>query len=239
MKLDLVAFASHPDDAELGCSGTLIAHAQAGYKVGIVDLTRGELGTRGTPEERRQEAEQASKVIGLQVRRNLGLADGFFTNDRDHQLAVIRVIRELQPEVVLANAFDDRHPDHGKGSKLVSDACFMAGLRKIESADSLGQAQQPWRPKAVYHFIQDRFIQPDFVVDISAQWEQKLQAIKAFRSQFYDPENAAPNTYISSPDFLKFVEARAREYGHAIGTTFGEGFSKERHLGVRDLFTLI
>ncbi|CAN5871228.1 bacillithiol biosynthesis deacetylase BshB1 [soil metagenome] len=239
MKLDLVAFASHPDDAELGCSGTLIAHAQAGYKVGIVDLTRGELGTRGTPEERRQEAEQASKVIGLQVRRNLGLADGFFTNDRDHQLAVIRVIRELQPEVVLANAFDDRHPDHGKGSKLVSDACFMAGLRKIESANSLGQAQQPWRPKAVYHFIQDRFIQPDFVVDISAQWEQKLQAIKAFRSQFYDPENAAPNTYISSPDFLKFVEARAREYGHAIGTTFGEGFSKERHLGVRDLFTLI
>ncbi len=239
MKLDLVAFASHPDDAELGCSGTLIAHAQAGYKVGIVDLTRGELGTRGTPEERRQEAEQASKVIGLQVRRNLGLADGFFTNDRDHQLAVIRVIRELQPEVVLANAFNDRHPDHGKGSKLVSDACFMAGLRKIESADSLGQAQQPWRPKAVYHFIQDRFIQPDFVVDISAQWEQKLQAIKAFRSQFYDPENAAPNTYISSPDFLKFVEARAREYGHAIGTTFGEGFSKERHLGVRDLFTLI
>jgi bacillithiol biosynthesis deacetylase BshB1 len=239
MKLDLVAFASHPDDAELGCSGTLIAHAQAGYKVGIVDLTRGELGTRGTPEERRQEAEQASKVIGLQVRRNLGLADGFFTNDRDHQLAVIRVIRELQPEVVLANAFNDRHPDHGKGSKLVSDACFMAGLRKIESANSLGQAQQPWRPKAVYHFIQDRFIQPDFVVDISAQWEQKLQAIKAFRSQFYDPENAAPNTYISSPDFLKFVEARAREYGHAIGTTFGEGFSKERHLGVRDLFTLI
>jgi N-acetylglucosamine malate deacetylase 1 len=236
MKLDLLAFASHPDDAELGCAGTLIAHIQAGYKAGIADLTQGELGTRGTPEERQQEAAAASSILGLQVRRNLGLDDGFFANNQENQLAVVRVIRELRPKIVLANALHDRHPDHGRGSNLVSDACFLAGLRKVETADEIGQAQEPWRPQAVFHFIQDRFIQPDFIVDITAQWEQKVQAIRAFRSQFFDPENDSPHTYISSPEFLKFVEARAREYGHAIGTTFGEGFNKERHLGVRDLF---
>lgn len=239
MKIDLLAFASHPDDAELGCSGTLISHIQAGYKVGIIDLTQGELGTRGTPEERQQEAAEASRIMGLQVRRNLGLADGFFNNDQEHQLAVVRVIREFRPEVVLANALHDRHPDHGRGSDLVSEACFLAGLRKVETEDLSGKPQQHWRPKAVYHFIQDRFIQPDFIVDITAQWEQKVQAIRAYRSQFYNPENHSPDTYISSPDFLKFIEARAREFGHAIGTTYGEGFNKERQLGVRDLFQLM
>jgi bacillithiol biosynthesis deacetylase BshB1 len=239
MKVDLLAFASHPDDAELGCSGTLISHVQAGYQVGIVDLTRGELGTRGTPEIRQQESEDASRIMGLQVRRNLGLADGFFRNDRESQLAVVRVLRELQPVVVLANALHDRHPDHGRGSQLVSEACFLAGLRQVETLDEEERPQKVWRPKAVYHFIQDRFIQPDFIVDITAQWEQKMQTVRAFRSQFFDPSSAAPNTYISSPEFLGFLEARAKEFGHAIGTTFGEGFSKERHLGVRDLFTLL
>jgi N-acetylglucosamine malate deacetylase 1 len=239
MKLDLVAFAAHPDDAELGCSGTLISHVQAGYNVGLVDLTRGELGTRGTPQIRQQESEEASRIIGIQVRRNLCLADGFFQNDRESQLAVVQVIRELQPEVVLANAIRDRHPDHGRGASLVSDSCFLAGLSQVETFDRYGNPQAAWRPRAVYHYIQDRYILPDFVMDITAHWEQKLQAIRAFRSQFYDPSNPAPNTHISSPEFLNFLESRAREFGHAIGTTFGEGFCKERYIGVKDLFSLI
>ena len=239
MKLDLLAIASHPDDAELGCSGTLIAHIKAGYKVGIADLTRGELGTRGTPETRLQESVEASRIMGIHARRNLEFADGFFLNDRPHQLALVRVIRELQPEVVLANAFHDRHPDHGRSSQLASNACFLAGLLQIETAGADGKPQEPWRPKAVYHYIQDQYIQPDFIVDITGQWELKLQTIKAFRSQFHDPSNTSPNTYISSPEFLNFIEARAKEFGHAIGTVFGEGFSKERHLGVRSIFDLI
>ena len=240
MKLDLLAFAAHPDDSELGCSGTLIAHIQAGKKVGVADLTRGELGTRGTPETRRQEAAQAAEIIGLHARVNLGLADGFFRVDRDQLLAVVKVIRTFQPEIVLANAIQDRHPDHGRGANLVSEACFLSGLKQINTLGDAGEEQQAWRPKAVYHYIQDRYIEPDLVFDITPYWEQKMNSIRVFKSQFFDPENTeGPETYISNPEFLRFIEARAREMGHKIGTTFGEGFTKERHLGVRNLFDLV
>jgi len=239
MKLDILAFASHPDDVELGCSGTLLAHIKAGKKVGVADLTQGELGTRGTPEIRAQESAAASELLGLHVRVNLGFADGFFINDRAHQLAIVKVVRQFQPEIVLMNAIHDRHPDHGRGSILESEACFLAGLKQIKTLDDAGQEQEAWRPKVVYHYIQDRLIAPDLVVDITDFWEEKVATILAFKSQFYDPTNASPNTYISGPDFIKFIEARAREMGHAIGVTFGEGFTKERHIGVRNLFDLL
>ncbi|MFN3315289.1 MAG: bacillithiol biosynthesis deacetylase BshB1, partial [Raineya sp.] len=182
MKLDLLVFAAHPDDAELSCSGTIVAHIAKGKKVGIIDLTQGELGTRGTPQTRKQEAETATKIMGLHVRQNLGFADGFFKNDAEHQLAVIQKIREFQPEIVLANALTDRHPDHAKAAELVRDACFLAGLAKIETA------QPAHRPKHLYHFIQDRYIAPDFVMDISDFWEIKKQAILAYKTQFNAPK---------------------------------------------------
>lgn len=239
MKLDVLAFASHPDDVELGCSGTLIAHVQAGKKVGVADITAGELGTRGTPEIRAQESAAATAIMGLHARVNLGLADGFFRSDRESLLAVVKVLRTYQPQVVLMNAIRDRHPDHGRGSSLVSEACFLSGLKQIKTQQESGEEQEAWRPQAVYHYIQDRYIEPDLVVDITDYWDTKLQTIKAFKSQFFDPDNTAPNTYISNPHFLPFIEARAREMGHKIGTVFGEGFTKERHLGVRNLFDLI
>lgn len=235
MKLDILAFASHPDDIELGCAGTLVAHVQAGYKVGIIDLTEGQLGTRGTPEVRLQEARDAADVMGVMVRENLGFDDGFFQNDREHQLKVIETIRKYKPEVVIANAIHDRHPDHGRGAALLSESCFKSGLKMIKTPGD----QEAWRPKAVYHYIQDRMITPDFILDVTPYWEKKLEAIRAFRSQFYNPDDTSPNTYISSPEFLEFIEARAKEFGHAIGTTYGEGFTKERHVGVRNLFDLI
>ena len=239
MKLDILAFAAHPDDIELSCAGTLLAHIQLGKKVGIVDLTRGELGTRGTPEIRLQESEAATKVLGIHARENLGMADGFFVNDKAHQLKVIAAIRKYQPEIVLMNAISDRHPDHGRGSTLVSESCFLAGLKQIETVSETGEKQTAWRPKNVYHYIQDRLHNPDLVVDISAYWEKKVESIKAFRSQFFDPNSAEPNTYISSPEFLKFLEARSREMGHLVGVEFGEGFTKERHVGVKNLFDLL
>lgn len=239
MKLDLLAFAAHPDDIELSCAGTLLAHLAAGKKVGIVDLTRGELGTRGTPEIRLQESEAATKVLGIHARENLGMADGFFANDQAHQLKVVAAIRKYQPEIVLMNAISDRHPDHGRASTLVSESCFLAGLKQIETTSETGKKQAAWRPKTVYHYIQDRFHNPDLIVDISAHWEKKVESIKAFRSQFFDPNSSEPNTYISSPEFLKFLEARAREMGHLIGVEFGEGFTKERHVGVRNFFDLV
>ncbi|GEO03659.1 bacillithiol biosynthesis deacetylase BshB1 [Adhaeribacter aerolatus] len=239
MKLDILAFASHPDDVELGCAGTIISHIRQGKKVGVADITQGELGTRGTPEIRAQESEAASKLLGLHVRVNLGLADGFFRSEKDQLLAAVKVVRQFKPEIVIANAVHDRHPDHGRGSAFASEACFLAGLKQVKTTDETEQEQEAWRPKAVYHYIQDRYIQPDFVVDITDYWEEKLETIKAFKSQFYDPQNTTPNTYISDPNFLKFVEARAREMGHAIGVVFGEGFTKERQLGVRNLFDLI
>lgn len=239
MKLDILAFASHPDDAELGCSGTLIAHKQAGKKVGVADLTAGELGTRGTPEIRAEESAAATNIMGLHVRVNLQLADGFFRSDRESLAKVITVLRSYQPEIVLMNAIHDRHPDHGRGSALVSEGCFLAGLKQIKTHTAAGEEQAAWRPKAVYHYIQDRYLEPDIVVDITDQWEQKIKTIQAFKSQFFDPRNTSPDTYISNPEFLPFIEARAREMGHKIGTTFGEGFTKERHIGVRNLFDLI
>ncbi|MCC9135268.1 bacillithiol biosynthesis deacetylase BshB1 [Pontibacter silvestris] len=239
MKLDILAFAAHADDVELGCSGTLVAHIATGKKVGIVDLTRGELGTRGTPEVRAAEAEDSARILGAEVRDNLEFADGFFVNDRAHQLKVVEKIRQYQPEIVIMNAVHDRHPDHGRGSVVVSEACFLAGLKMIETVGDDGVQQQAWRPKAVYHFIQDRYIKPDLVVDVTPFWDKKMESIRAFKSQFFNPDDNSPNTYISSPEFLEFVEARAKEYGHSIGVKYGEGFTTERHIGVNNLFDLI
>lgn len=204
-----------------------------------MDLTRGELGTRGTPEIRAAEAAAASKVLGLHARENLGLADGFFKNDREHQLPIIAALRRYQPDVVLLNAIHDRHPDHGRGSQLASEACFLSGLRMIETLDEHGQPQAAWRPRVVYHYIQDRQIAADFVVDISPVWDKKWGAIQAYRSQFFDPDSQEPVTYLSTEGFSKFLEARAREFGHLIGVEFGEGFTRERTLGVRDVTALL
>ena len=235
MKLDILVFAAHPDDAELSCSGTIARHVFEGKKVGIIDLTRGELGTRGTPEIRDKEAEASAKILGLTIRENLGLNDGFLDENPENLSRLVSVIRRYQPEIVLANAISDRHPDHGKSSSLASRACFLAGLIKYEP-DS---ARKTWRPKAVYHYIQNNYIDPDFIVDISDFWDVKMQSILAFRSQFYDPENKEPDTFISSQGFLDFLEARAREFGHAIGVEYGEGFTVERKPGVSNLFDLI
>lgn len=238
MKLDILVLAAHPDDAEISCGGTIAKHVSLGHKVGIVDFTRGELGTRGTPEIRAQEATEAAKILGAEIRENLGLKDGFFQNDREHQLAVIRAIRKFQPEIVLANAIHDRHIDHGKGASLGYDACFLSGLVRIATVDEKGVKQGPWRPKAVYHYIQSIYIVPDFVVDISDFFDTKMKAIRAFKTQFYDPQNQEPDTYISNPSFLNMLEARAIEFGHAIGTKFGEGFTVRRYPGINSLFDL-
>jgi len=239
MKLDILAIAAHPDDVELGCAGTLLAQMALGKKVGILDLTRGELGTRGTPEGRIAEAAEAAGILGITVRDNAGFADGFFQNDENHQRAIISYIRKYQPEIVLANAFSDRHPDHGRASELIHESCFYSGLRMIETRDESGNLQAAWRPKNVFHFIQDRYIQPDFVVDITSHWEKKVEAMLAFKSQFYIPDvtgnSSEPQSYISSPEFLDFIWARAVEMGHAIGVKYGEGFTSKRQLGVRDL----
>lgn len=239
MKLDILVLAAHPDDAELGCGGTIVKHLALGKKVGIVDFTRGELGTRGTVAVRAAEAAESSKIMGLTVRENLGLPDGFFKNDQEHQLAVIQAVRKYRPEIVLTNAVYDRHPDHAKAASLAYDSCFLSGLTKIETKDESGVNQEAWRPKVVYHFIQSQYVQPDFVVDISAQWDTKVKAIKAFKSQFFDPSSKEPQTYISSPEFLRMVEARAIELGHGIGVQYGEGFTVRRVPGVNNLFDLI
>jgi bacillithiol biosynthesis deacetylase BshB1 len=225
MKLDILVMAAHPDDAELSCAGTILKHIAAGKKVGIVDFTRGELGTRGTPEIRLQESADATKILGLQARENLGIRDGFFRNDEETQRKLIEVIRKYQPDIVLANALEDRHPDHGKGAQLAIDACFLSGLRQIKTGDL-----PAWRPAQVYHYIQDRYLEPDFVVDISTQWNQKEAAIRAFKSQFFDPSSSEPASYISSPDFLNFIQARAMEMGHKIGVKYGEGFQSQKTL---------
>jgi bacillithiol biosynthesis deacetylase BshB1 len=239
MKLDILALAAHPDDAELGCGGTLIRHIKAGLKVGVADLTRGELGTRGTPEQRDQEAAAAANVMGLAVRTNLGLPDGFFQDVKEHQLKVVAAIRTYRPDIVLANALYDRHPDHGKGADIAYTSCFLAGLAKVKTTGPNGTAQEPWRPRALYHYIQSQFIAPDFVVDISDEWEQKMTAIRAYKSQFYDPSSQEPVTYISTPEFLRMLESRAIEMGHAIGVKYGEGFRTRRWVGVKSLTDLI
>lgn len=238
MKLDILVMAAHPDDAELAVSGTISTAIAQGKKVGIVDFTRGELGTRGTPEIRLAESAEASKVLGIHARVNLELADGFFQNDQESQLKLIEVIRAFQPEIVLANALEDRHPDHGKGAQLAIDACFLSGLRKIETTRD-GVKQKEWRPKQLFHYIQDRYLTPDFVIDISKHWATKEASIRAFRSQFFDPNSTEPASYISSPEFLNFIEARAREMGHKIGVQYGEGFQTQKTIAIHDLTSLI
>lgn len=239
MKLDVLVLAAHPDDAELGAGGTIAKHVSLGYKVGIIDLTRGELGTRGTPETRDVEAAASAAILGVSIRENLRLKDGYFQNDQDSQLVLIRAIRKYQPRIVLANAVYDRHPDHGKGASLAYQACFLSGLSKIETRDQSGKNQLNWRPEAVYHFIQSQFIKPDLIVDISAYWDKKMEAIHAFKTQFFDPKSSEPETYISKPGFLKMIEARAVEFGHAIGTSHGEGFTVQRYPGINNFFDLI
>ena len=238
MKLDILVLAAHPDDAELGCAGTIAAHIAQGYKVGVVDFTAGELGTRGTPEIRLMEAQRASEVLGLSVRENLGFRDGFFSNDEEHQMKLIEVIRKYQPEILMINAPSDRHPDHGRASELSTESWFKAGLAAIATFTD-GKRQVAWRPKAVYHYIQARHINPNLIVDVSEFWDKKMEAIHAFTSQFYDPSSKEPETFISSPTFLKEVEARAREFGQAIGVEFGEGFVVQRTLGVKNIMEVL
>ena len=240
MKLDILAVGSHPDDVELGCSGTLAKEIANGKTVGIIDLTRGELGTRGNAETRDKEAEKAAEILGVALRLNMEFDDGFFVNDRWHQTEIIKMIRRYQPEIVLCNAVTDRHIDHGKGSQLVSDACFLSGLIKIDTRDEDADGwQDPWRPKHVYHYIQWKNLEPDFVVDISDHIDKKMEAVLAYGSQFYDPDSKEPDTPISSKNFTDSVKYRARDMGRLIGTEFGEGFTAERYPAVKSLFDLI
>lgn len=233
MKLDILAFGAHPDDVEISCAGTILKHIDAGYKCGIIDLTRGELGTRGSGELRLKEAAKAKDILGIEARENLGFADGFFQNDKQHQLPIIEMIRKYKPEIVLANSVHDRHPDHGKGAKLVADACFLAGLVKIETG------QDAWRPKAVYHYVQDEYIQPDLTVDVTPYFDKKIESILAYSSQFYDPESDEPETPISGKDFLDFLRGRAAVVGRPIGAELAEGFTAARNVGVKNLFDLV
>lgn len=239
MKLDILALAAHPDDVELCCAGTLLKHISLGKKVGIVDLTKGELGTRGTPEIRAKEADQASELLGLSARDNLGMRDGFIKNDEEHQLKLIASIRKYKPEIVLANAENDRHPDHIRASQLETEACFLSGLKMIKTVDENGEEQDAWRPKAMYYYIQSYHAQPDVIVNIDGFWDKKEEVIRAFKSQFYDSSSKEQDTFISSPRFLKFLEARAREMGFTIGAEFGEGYTVKRPIGVKDLTSLL
>lgn len=238
MKLDVMAIGAHPDDVELSCAGVLLVEKKNGKKTGIIDLTQGELGTRGTAETRKQEAADAAKILAVDVRENLGLRDGFFQNTEADQLKVIEAIRKYRPEVILCNAPEDRHPDHGRSAKLVSDACFLSGLRKVETTAD-GIAQEAWRPKYVLHYIQDRFLQPDFVIDISDVMETKLESIKAYGTQFHNPGVGGPQTYISTPDFLESIIYRSKMMGKMIGVKYAEGFISEKMIGLPSLDVLI
>jgi bacillithiol biosynthesis deacetylase BshB1 len=237
MKLDILAFGAHPDDVELSCAGILLKHIAAGKKAGIVDLTSGELGTRGSGPLRLEEAADAAKILGVAIRDNLMMADGFFNIDKEHQLKIIQKIRQYRPEIVLANAPEDRHPDHGRGAKLVAEACFYAGLRRIET-ELDGKPQEAWRPKAVYHYIQFKSLEPTFAIDITPYMETKMEAVKAFKSQFYDPNSKEPATVISSPEYMDHLYQRAAETGRIIGVKYAEGLIATRYPGVDDLFDL-
>lgn len=237
MNVDILAFAAHPDDIELSCAGTLMKHIAAGKTVGIVDLTQGELGSRGTIETRYAEAAKASEIMQVSARVNLQMADGFFEINEENKRLIIEQIRKFKPQIVLANAVVDRHPDHGRAGQLVSEACFLAGLRRIETSFD-GQAQEAHRPSAVYHYIQDRYLKPDFVVDVTGFVDQKLEAIKAYKTQFYDPDSTEPQTPISGEEFFDFIKGRMLQYGRSIGVRYAEGFTAERTIGVKDLFDL-
>jgi len=237
MKLDILVLAVHPDDAELGCSGTILKHIALGKKVGIVDFTRGELGTRGSAETRDAEAADSAKILGLHARENLRFKDAFFKNDEAHQKEVIRMIRKYQPEIVLSNALHDRHPDHGRAGDLSNDSCFLSGLSKIKTQQD-GIEQEAWRPRLLLQYIQDHYIEPDIIIDITPYIEVKMQSIRAFKTQFYNPDLDEPATYISSPEFFESTIGRAREFGRSIGATYGEGFTSRKLLGVDNLFDL-
>lgn len=237
MKLDILVIAVHPDDAELCCSGTILKHIALGKRVGIVDLTRGELGTRGTAETRDEEAKESAKILGLHARENLKMRDGFFLNDEAHRLKVIKAIRKYQPEIILSNALEDRHPDHGRAGDLVYDAVFLSGLPKIET-ELAGEKQAAHRPRLLLQYVQDRYLKPDIIVDVSEHMDQKIKSIQAFKTQFYNPDVDGLDTYISSPEFFESVIGRSREFGKSIGATFGEGFTSRKLLGVDNLFDL-
>lgn len=237
MKLDILAIGVHPDDVELSAAGTVIKHVDMGKSVGLLDLTRGELGTRGNAELRTQEAMAAAKIMGVKVREQLKMPDGFFENNENYQKQIIEVIRYYQPEIVLANAVSDRHPDHGRAAKLISDACFYSGLSKVKTNRG-GVEQEAWRPKSVYHYIQDHYIQPDFVIDITSQMEKKMEAIMAYSSQFYDPKSSEPETPISSKNFIEYVKSKHALFGRSINTSYAEGFTVNRTIGVESLFDL-
>ncbi len=241
MKLDLLAFGVHPDDVELGCSGTIINEIRNGKKVGIVDMTQGELGTRGSIESRYEESARAAKILGVDIRENLKLRDGFFENNEESKLKMISVIRKYRPEIVIGNVLHDRHPDHGRAGKLIAEASFLAGLSKIRTTDENGKEQTRWRPAYVLHYIQDWYHEPDLLVDISDVFDQRMKSIEAYSTQFYAGENRdeGPQTYISTPDFLESVIARARMFGKRIGVKYAEGFICEKKIGIRNLDALV
>ena len=238
MKVDILAFGAHPDDVELSCSGTLIKHVSSGRRVAVVDLTRGELGTRGNPELRKKESDAASAIMGIHFRECLDMKDGFFQNDERHQLKVVEAIRKYQPEVVLCNAISDRHPDHARAGRLVADSCFLSGLIKVETVHQ-GVSQKAWRPRAVYHYVQDRFMQPDFVIDVTDFTEEKRASILAYASQFYKADSVEPETPISSPEFLENVFAKMSVFARPIGGRYAEAFCVERTPGLNSLFDLL
>jgi len=241
MKLDVLAIGVHPDDVELGCSGSILNEIRNGKQVGIIDLTEGELGTRGTVETRYSESSTAAQILGVSVRDNLKMRDGFFKNDEAHQLQLIQAIRKYQPEIVFANALDDRHPDHGRAGNLIKDACFLSGLMKITTSDDQGKPQEKWRPKYILHYLQDWYHEPDLIIDISDVFEIRMKAIESYTTQFYsgDGSEEGPQTYISTPDFLDSVIARARMLGKRIGVKYGEGFTCEKKIGILNLDSLL
>ena len=240
MKVDILAIGVHPDDVELGCSGVLINEINAGKKAAILDLTQGELGTRGNIDTRYEEAANAAAIIGVAARENLKFRDGFFINDEAHQLKMIQAIRKYQPEIVFGNVLDDRHPDHGRAGHLIAESCFLAGLTKIETFDEQGKSQQKWRPKYVLHYIQDWYHEPDILIDISDVFEQKMKSVEAYRTQFFSNEkDGEPSTYISTPDFLESIIGRARLFGKRIGVKYAEGFISEKKIGIRSLDALV
>lgn len=238
MKIDILAIGVHPDDVELSCAGTILKHIALGKTVGILDLTKGELGTRGNAQLRTEEAMAAAKILGVTFRKQLNLKDGFFENNQTNLIPIIEVIRESQPQIVLANAISDRHPDHGRAAKLIADACFYSGLLKIETTQQ-NIIQKPWRPKALYHYTQDNYLIADFVVDVTDYLDEKLKAIKAFSSQFYDPNSNEPLTPISDEHFFEFIKSKMNVYGRSIGVKYAEAFTKSRTIGVSNLFDLI
>ena len=239
MKLDVLAIGAHPDDVELGCSGTLINEVKKGKQVGIIDLTQGELGTRGTVETRYLEAADAARIMGIAVRENLKMRDGFFKNDEAHQLQLVKALRTYRPDIVIGNVLEDRHPDHGRAGHLIYDACFLSGLKQVVTTDDAGNEQEKWRPRYLLHYIQDRFYEPDLIVDVTEVWEQRLKAVKAYKTQFLSPGSEEPQTYISSPEFFESIISRARLLGKRIGVPYAEGFLSKKSIGIKNLDALI